>query len=106
MIHTASIMDDLDKCEGWRDLVGKIKAARTALVEDLALGKFRPARKPPLDTTEIQAIIFALDTVTGIPEAARRQYADWFAIQQRQLEAASKLDARDENMHYSAGASI
>lgn len=106
MVHTASIMEDLDKQEGWRDVVGKVRAARAALIEDLALGKFRPERKPPLTTPEIQAIVFALDMVVAIPESARRAYADWFASQQAQLAAAEKLDARLDNVPYSAGAPV
>jgi hypothetical protein len=103
MLHTASIMDDLDRSEGWRQLVGQVRAARNALVEDLALGKFRPARKPPLTTEEVQAMVFALDTVIGIPATARAAYEQWRQSQQAQHAATEKLDARAENMPYSSG---
>lgn len=95
LLHTAAIYEELERMEGWRDFIGRVKEARTQLQETVLRGRFNPNANPRnLSYDELQSTLFALDLVVNIPAVAAESFTDWRAAEDARLKAATRFDER------------
>lgn len=93
IVFTASIYEHLEGDKGWKDFLGRVKAVREQLVNDLVKGKFSHNRPNVLTDDDVRAMLFIVDRLLDIPAGAKAEFEAWKQRQDSQVKVQGRIES-------------